>query len=688
MGKIIEMPLSVILEEKFLAYAKEVIEDRALPDARDGLKPVQRRIVWSMLESGYLPDGKYKKCARIVGDVMGKYHPHGDSSVYGAMVKLQQPFVRRYPLVLGHGNFGTIDDNPAAMRYTEAKLSPMAMLLVEEIKKNAVDFIPNYDGSEKEPAILPNKVPNLLLNGASGIAVGMTSEIPPHNLKELTEACIALIKRPEISIDELFTMIKGPDFPGGGLVDPEGILKAYKTGTGPIKLRGKLSIENLPGNKQNIVIQAIPYQTSKESILNKITKLVETEYPTQILSIRDESSELVGLRIVIETIEWTGFESFVDALYKKTDLEKNYHCNFVALVNKRPETLDIKSLLQIFINHRIETFVRIKTYDLEKAKKAHHILKGLAIAIENIDAIIKIIRTSKTSTEAKKALINTFSLSQEQAQAILDMRLARLTQLEKDKLKKEIASLEKEIATLESLISSPQKINQAITKELKAIQHEFVDDHRKTEVVSFENIQYKAKTQVVTLQAIGDRYKILSKTYSGSKGITIKVESTDYIYAYLSNGQCHKFPATQIPMTKEPAKIVALFKEKDLCEKEWLCLVSQKAMVKRLPKEELLLKKEYESVMILKDDTLFTCLANDSPDHLVLETRHYQLAFDLEEVRLSSKNSMGVLGMKIEPDDPLKSAILLSAISNRLKKSIVTQKRGGKGKRKTGGKNG
>ena len=481
--KIIDAKMSEIMEEKFLDYSKAVIMDRALPDVRDGMKPVQLRILWSMYESGYLPDAKYKKCARIVGDVMGKYHPHGDSSIYGALVNLEQDFLRRYPLIDGHGNFGTTDDEPAAMRYTEARLAPTALYLLQGLKKNAVDFVNNYDDSEKEPVCLPAVIPNLLINGTSGIAVGMASDIPPHNLSEVIEAVKAYIANEKITVEELMDYVKGPDFPTGGIISSKGLLDCYKTSKGAIKVRGEVIEEKIKGTKKRVVIKSLPYQVSKANILKKIGRFIEDKNINYVTSVRDESNK--NIRIVIDLKKDVDVKEFIFDLYKNTDLEKNYYCNMLALVDKKPVLLSLKDFIKEFVSHRREVFIRITTFEKEKAEKRLHILEGLLTAVQNIDETVNIIKNSKNPKEAKANLMKRFNLTDIQAQAVLDLKLQKITKLEVTDLQKEIKSLQALIKKLADLLKSPKKRDKEIINDLERIKGEIGLDKRLTKITKF-----------------------------------------------------------------------------------------------------------------------------------------------------------------------------------------------------------
>ena len=435
MTNIIERPIAEIIHESFIDYAKEVIEERALPDVRDGLKPVQRRILYTMYRSGFTPDKPFRKSAATVGEVLKNLHPHGDASVYNALVKMAQTFNRRYPLVEGHGNFGTIDDSPAAMRYTESRLSSIAMQMLEDIDKEVIKWRDNYDDTMKEPEVLPSMIPNLIVNGGSGIAVGVASNIPPHNLGEVVDAICAYIKNPKITTRELMKYIKGPDFPTGGIVSPEGLLECYETGTGTAMVRGKVIIEELPNDKKLLVITEIPYKVSKENLISRIAKVIEKECANDVKEIWDESNKS-GIRIILEVNNGVDVEKLLEKIYQKTPLQINFNYNLVALVDSKPRLLSLKEIIKEFVNHRKEVVERRTNYELTKAKNRVHILEGLIKAFDNVDEIIHIIRKSKNVTEARKSLIKATGLSIAQVQAILDLRLQRLARLEVEGLQK------------------------------------------------------------------------------------------------------------------------------------------------------------------------------------------------------------------------------------------------------------
>lgn len=478
--------VTTTIRTSFLEYAMSVIVARALPDARDGMKPVQRRILYGMNEQGMFPDRPYKKSARITGDVMGKYHPHGDTAIYESMVRMAQDFSYRYPLVDGHGNFGSIDgDPPAAMRYTEARLSKISMEMLRDINKDTVDFTPNYDESEKEPVVLPSRIPNLLLNGATGIAVGMTTNIPPHNLKEVISGIHRLMDNPNITVAELMQDIKGPDFPTGALViGRSGIRHAYETGKGSIVLRAKTEVETSKTGRETIIVKEIPYMVNKARLVERIGQLVHEKKIEGITELRDESDR-EGMRIVIGIRGDTTASIILNNLYKLTPLQVNYSYNMVAIVNGAPKLLNLKDLLNNYLTFQEDVIRRRTAFDLKKAQARIHILEGLRIALDHIDAIVNLIREAKTPAIAKEGLITKFQLDDIQAQAILDMKLVRLTGLERNKIEDEFAKLSKDIADYQNILANPQRVNQIIYDELLEIQKKF-GDNRKTEIIKDE----------------------------------------------------------------------------------------------------------------------------------------------------------------------------------------------------------
>lgn len=486
-GKLVEVDIKDEMRRSFIDYAMSVIVSRALPDARDGLKPVHRRILYAMNELGLTPDKPYKKCARIVGEVLGKYHPHGDTAVYEALVRLAQPFSSRYKLIDGHGNFGSLDDGPAAMRYTEARLTGLSMEILSDIDAETVNFVDNFDGSLKEPVILPSKVPTLLLNGSSGIAVGMATNIPPHNLGEVVDATIALIDNPDINTDGLMQHIKGPDFPSGGqIMGVSGIKEAFETGRGSITVRSQVSIEEVPsssgrGMVTGIVITELPYLIGPEMVINKIAELVKEDKITGIADLNDESGK-DGLRVVVKLKRDAKPDVVLNNLYKHTQIQETFSINTLALIGKQPKTLSLKELLNEFIEHRVEIITRRCKFELSKAEARVHILEGLLIALENIDSIIKLIRAAEDTDKAKEVLIKKYNLDDPQASAILEMQLRRLTGLEREKIEKENKELNKRIKELKKILSQRQLILNIIKEELAEIKKKYADA-RHTKIV-------------------------------------------------------------------------------------------------------------------------------------------------------------------------------------------------------------
>ena len=481
-GKIINTPLEGQMKNSYIDYAMSVIVTRALPDVRDGLKPVHRRILYAMSEAGMLPNKPYKKSARIVGDVLGKFHPHGDSAVYESAVRMAQDFSTRYPLVDGHGNFGSVDgDSPAAMRYTEMRMSKITLEMLRDIDKNTVDFMPNYDGSLQEPVVLPSRIPNLLVNGSYGIAVGMATNIPPHNLSEVVEGLSAMIDDPDISIEGLMKYIKGPDFPTAGIImGRKGIEDAYRTGRGSITVRAKTAIEDMPKGKHRIVVTELPYQVNKARLISSIADLQRQKVLDGITMLRDESDR-TGMRIAIELRADVSPEIMLNNLFKHTQMQINFGAIMLALVDGHPRILNLKQILYYYLKHQEEVITRRSRFELDKAKAKAHILEGLLIALDHIDEVIRTIRESRTDEIAKNALMSKFDLSDKQSTAILDMRLRRLTGLERDKLEADYKDVKETIAYLEDLLSSRDKIMNVVKEELQDEKKNFGDD-RRTEI--------------------------------------------------------------------------------------------------------------------------------------------------------------------------------------------------------------
>lgn len=688
--KILTTEFSEVIDQKYLDYAKDVITDRALPDARDGLKPVQRRILWAMYESGYLPGNLYKKSARIVGDVMGKYHPHGDSSIYGALVKLQQPFVRNIPLIDGHGNFGTIDDAPAAMRYTEARLSNASLFLLQSIKKDTVNFVENYEGSEKEPVVLPAEFPNLLVNGSSGIAVGMASDIPPHNLCETIDAACALVKNPNISIHSLMEHIKGPDFPTGGTMSPDNILSCYETGRGAVAVRSKVLIEDIPGGRQQIVVTELPYQVSKEGFLKKAHAYFSDGESSNAVALRDESSNQVGMRLVVELAKGVDARSIVQTMYEKPDLnlQKSYNFNMVAIIDGRPVLSNLKQLLDTFVAHRKDTLIRKLNHDLAKAEARVHILDGLLLAVVEIEKIVKVIKKSKSPKEAKTNLMKGFPLSELQVQAILDLKLQRLTSLEVASLEKEKKGLLGLISKIKDILSSPEKTNKELIREMQFVKNEIGETKRRTTIQDFDKVKITVSVDKFVLQAVDGVLKKRSAAYRSDHGVVLSTDSSEAIYIITKDGECLKTSASQIPK-KIDKEIIAMINESTLTSGQYVIFVSSSGMVKKTLTADLLDIKKDGSVLKMKDgECLVEAFAlSEDTDVALFSKEGMCIRFPLSSINPTGRIGIGVKGMSVQPGDAVVLAIPISDASNTVPVlerevslcSMRTQNRGGKG---------
>lgn len=689
--RILELPVTEIAESAFIDYAVEVIVSRALPDVRDGLKPVQRRILWSMFESGFLPESKFRKCARIVGDTMGKYHPHGDGSIYDALVKLEQPFVRRYQLVDGHGNFGSTDDNAAAMRYTEARLGKAALLLMDSIKKDTVDFIPNFDESEKEPSYLPARVPNLLINGTSGIAVGMASSIPTHNMTEILNATIALIKKRDASTEDLMKYVKGPDFSTGGIMDPQGILECYETGRGAVAIRGKVSVEAAPQGCHSLIIKSLPYGVKAEGILSKIANLVYKNNLEFVTAISNESSTEVGMRLRIDLNETADIDQFIKLLFAKTPLQSNFNFNMNALVNGKPKQLPLKEILLHFIDHRRDIFTREMTYDLNKALHRSMILEGLQLAIDQLDAVIALIRNSKSVAEAKKGLIDLLKINSEQAQAILDLKLSRLTQLDIKALKKELDQLKKQIAKWQAILASEKKIDAHIIKDIQSIMDEKVyingegikEDNRMTEVKAFSDLSYSAKVENVIV--CGEKKKYSTRKRIGKfTGPNVRTDTADEVVSVLENGTSHNFHAEQSLSITEDANIVSLLSVKEMQSADSVLFITSDGMVKRTAPGEIFGGKTRQQIIKLKNDAHLVgvqLVRSDAELYLVTKDKMC-IHFKVSDVPMTGRVGMGVVGIKLKENDVVSYTCTdqdVEAIKAHRIKGMKLQKRAGKG---------
>ncbi len=575
-GEIIPKRLDEEIRISYLDYAMSVIIGRAIPDVKDGLKPVQRRILYVMYEMGLRHNKPFKKSARVVGEVLGKYHPHGDSAVYEALVRMAQGFSMRYPLIEGHGNFGSVDgDPPAAMRYTEARLSALGEYLLQDIEKNTVPFRPNFDESLMEPEYLPSVIPNLLINGSSGIAVGMSTNIPPHNLSEIVDAIVAYIDNPSITIVELMDCVKGPDFPTGGIItNPEEIVKIYATGSGRLRVRAKVDVEPIKGGKEAIVITEIPYQVSKGTILEKIAQLVKNGKITEIADLRDESDR-EGMRVVVELKRGESAYKVLNKLFKYTQLETVYSVNMLAIVDGVPVTLKFKQLLELYVKHRENVIIRRTEYDLAKAKDRLEVVTGFLIAIANIEEVVEMIKTSESTAEAKMRLTERFELTEKQAQAILDMQLSKLVALEVEKLEEERRKLEESIKRFEEILASHELRMEIVKKELIELKDKFGDE-RRTQIggVSMdltEEEEEDTSTYVVTLSSRGYLKKVKNKEYRaqkrGGKGVlagnykeedypvsVVTVRGNDYLMLFTNMGRVYTLPVSKIPEVKREGR--------------------------------------------------------------------------------------------------------------------------------------
>lgn len=679
------------VKQSYLDYAMSVIVGRALPDARDGLKPVHRRILYAMYDMGNEWNKPYKKSARIVGDVIGKYHPHGDAAVYDAIVRMAQDFSLRMPLVDGQGNFGSIDgDPPAAMRYTEIRMKQLAGELLADIEKDTVDFVPNYDGSLSEPVVLPAKFPNLLVNGSSGIAVGMATNIPTHNLTECINAVIYVIDNPDCDIDEIIKIMPGPDFPTGAYIyGKDEIVKAYKTGKGIIKIRGKAEEELLKGDKHAIVITEIPYMVNKAEMIKNIAELVRDKRLEGISEIRDESDK-DGIRVVIELKRDANGQVLLNNLYKLTRLEESFAINMVAIVKGQPRLLNLKEILEIFIGHRKDVVVRRTKYELADARKRAHILEGLKKAIDNLDLTIRLIRESKSPKEAKEALILNLDITDVQAQAIIDMKLARLTGLEREKIVEEFLSIMKLIDELEAILKDEKKVFDIIKKELEEIKNKY-GDRRKTEIISSgteinkEDLIEKEEV-VITLthkgfikrtpvteystQRRGGRGKVALSLREGDFIRDLFISSThDYVLAFTSLGRMYSIKAYEFPEAgrnaygkiitnffplKENEKVTNLIAVSDFDVDKDLFFATEKGIVKRT---QLNLFKNIRKTGIIainlpEDDFLISANIVDNDDHIILSSRKGKsIRFSINDVRRVGRAAYGVTGMRLDDDD-------------------------------------
>lgn len=689
--KILPVNIEEEMKKSFIDYAMSVIVQRALPDVRDGLKPVHRRILYAMNDMGFTPDKPHRKSATTVGEVLGKYHPHGDASVYDTMVRMAQDFSYRYTLVDGHGNFGSIDgDSAAAMRYTEARMSKIAVELLRDIEKETVDFMPNYDESLKEPMVLPSRYPNLLVNGSNGIAVGMATSIPPHNLGEVIDCVIANIENPEIELDEMMKHIKGPDFPTGGIIlGKEGIKKAYSTGRGKVTVRAKAEIEEMSGNRQRIIVSEIPYQVNKAAMIEKIAELVKDKKIEGISDLRDESDRN-GMRIVIELKRDTNANIVLNQLYKHTQMQDTFSIIMLALVDGQPKILNLKSIIRHYINHQKDVITRRTQYDLKKAEARAHILEGLRIALDNIDEIVNIIRSSKNVAEAKQRMMERFGLSELQAEAIAEMRLRSLTGLERSKIEEEYLSLIKDIEYYRSLLASEYKIFMVVKDELLEIKKRF-NDKRRTKITAsveeFNEEDFIEEYEVaVTITHFGYIKRLPADTYKsqrrGGRGITgiqtreedfvenLFITSThNYILFFTNKGKMYKLKTYEIPEGGRQAKgtalvnllqldpdekVSAVINIRDFDDGKYLIFMTKNGIIK---KTEL---KEYETsrntgivaITLVDNDELIGVKLTRGTTELIAATKYgLSIRFPESDVRPMGRSAQGVRGITLNPDD-------------------------------------
>ena len=672
-----------------------VIAARALPDVRDGLKPVQRRIMYAMIELNNGPDKPHRKCARIVGDTMGKYHPHGDSSIYGALVNLAQDWSTRYPLVDGHGNFGSVDgDGAAAMRYTEARLSKISMEMLRDIKKDTVDFIPNFDETEKEPVVLPSRFPNLLVNGTSGIAVGMATNIPPHNLREVINGVVKIIDNYEIDketeIEELLKIIKGPDFPTGAeILGTNGIEQAYRTGRGKIRVRAVSNIESMENGKNRIVVTELPYMVNKAKLIEKISELHRDKRVDGITDLRDETSR-EGMRICIELRRDVNPNIVLNQLYKHTQLQDTFGVIMLALVNNEPVVMNLLQMLQYYLKHQEEVVTRRTQYDLNKAEERAHIVEGLLIALDNIDEVIQLIRSSKTAAEAKEKLMERFSLSEQQANSIVEMRLRSLTGLEREKLENEYAELKKVIEEYRAILADRKVLLGVVKKEIIEIRDKYGDD-RRTSIgydefdLSMEDLIPNENT-VITMTKLGyikrmsvDNFKSQHRGGKGIKGMQtidddyienmLMTTTHHYIMFFTNKGRMYRLKVYQIPECGRTARgtaiinliqlmpderITAVITLRDYDENKYLFMATKKGIVKKTSIMEYanIRKSGLQAINLRDDDDLIEVKVTDNTKDIFLVTKHGQcIRFNENDVRTTGRVSMGVIGMNLSYDD-------------------------------------
>ena len=696
--KVHEVDLKKTMEESYIDYAMSVIASRALPDVRDGLKPVQRRVLFSMIELNNGPDKPHRKCARIVGDTMGKYHPHGDSSIYGALVNMAQDWSTRYPLVDGHGNFGSVDgDGAAAMRYTEARLSKISMEMLADINKNTVDFAPNFDETEKEPTVLPARYPNLLVNGTSGIAVGMATNIPPHNLKEIIAAVVKIIdniveENRDTEIEEILKIVKGPDFPTGAtILGTRGIEEAYRTGRGKIRVRAVSNIETLPNGKSQIIVTELPYLVNKARLVEKIADLVKEKKIDGITALNDHSSR-EGMRICIELRRDVNANVLLNKLYKHTQLQDTFGVIMLALVNNQPKVMNLMEILKHYLAHQEEVVTRRTQYDLNKARERAHILEGLLKALDNIDEVIRIIRGSENTQVAKARLMERFELSDAQAQAIVDMRLRTLTGLEREKLEAEYKELMDRIRRLEAILADRNLLLRVIREEILAISEKYGDE-RKTAIgfdefdISMEDMIPNENT-VITMTKLGyikrmtvDNFRSQNRGGKGIKGMqTIEDDYIDellmttthhYLMFFTNMGKVYRLKAYEIPEAGRTArgtaiinllqlqageKITAVLSLKDYSQGQYLFMATKSGIVKKTPIQDYanVRKTGLAAISLKDDDELIEVKFTDNKKDIILVTKYGQcIRFKDTDVRSTGRVSMGVRGINLSDGDEI-----------------------------------
>ena len=734
--KIQEVDLQKKMEESYIEYAMSVIASRALPDVRDGLKPVQRRILYSMIELNNGPDKPHRKCARIVGDTMGKYHPHGDSSIYGALVNMAQDWSTRYPLVDGHGNFGSVDgDGAAAMRYTEARLSKISMEMLADINKNTIDFAPNFDGTEKEPTVLPSRYPNLLVNGTSGIAVGMATNIPPHNLREIINAVVKIIdnqieEQRETTIDELLSIVKGPDFPTGAtILGTRGIEEAYRTGRGKIRVRAVTDIETLPNGKSQIIVTELPYMVNKARLIEKIAELVRDKKIDGITDISDHSNR-EGMRICITLRRDANANVILNRLYKHTQMQDTFGVIMLALVGNTPKVMSLLEMLQYYLAHQEEVVTRRTQYDLNKAEARAHIVSGLLKALDVIDQIIKIIRSSKTRQEAKETLMETFGFSEVQAQEIVNMRLYQLTGMERERLEKEFQELEIKIRELKAILSDRNLLLRVIRQEILAIADKYGDDRRPAIGydefdMSMEDLIPKENT-VIAMTKLGyikrmtvDNFRSQNRGGKGIKGMStidddyieelLMTTTHHYLMFFTSAGRVYRIKAYEIPEASRTArgtaiinllqlqpeeKITAVIPINEFKKGNYLFMATKNGLVKKTPIEdyENVRKTGLAAIALREDDELIEVKFTDNKKDIILVTKFGQcIRFNETDVRSTGRVSMGVRGINLQEEDEVigmqltcQGDYLLIVSENGLGKrtsisEFTRQNRGGKG---------